>query len=292
MDNTKPKGGSVFKQVIVLSFILISPISFSASFDCQKTSSTIEKLICENSTISDYDSRLGQTYKSRVITSVGKALNELRDNQREWLKKRNSCTTPNCVLDEYKKRLTELKNTSSNCSKFKQDFVYGRTKQIPFEKKGKVKDFFKIIGEEGIAFKIRNKIIDDGNYSYLYRARINNDETDDFIITTSGGHADCTSYYFLASTEDGYKLAPGVNYGRYSNEGKLCSSWGQDMYFIKDRFSKNVTYSVIRDIKSESESFTLSLVPISDSFKTTEICKVKVNLIMENDILTRLSNGL
>jgi uncharacterized protein len=271
----------VFIRTIAVSFLLLSPVSFSASFDCKKASTAVEKLICKDNTISYYDDLLGQTYKSRVVTSFSKALSELKSEQRQWLKKRNSCTSTDCILSEYKKRITELKNASHLCDSFKQNFIYARTNAIPFEKKGKVNDFFKVIGQDNIPIKIQNNIKDEDNYSYLYRVRMNDDEIDDFVIVSSGGRADCQSYYFLASTENGYNLAPGVNYNRYSNEGKLCSSWGQDMYFIKDRFKKNVTYSVIRDIKNNNESYTLSLAPISESSKTAEMCKVKINISTE-----------
>lgn len=98
------------KQIFLFTFFFyfsLSSISYSASFDCNKASSTIEKTICTDKTLGNLDDSLQQTYKKALENSQN--ANALKTSQLEWLKNvRNCCTDNNCLNHAYISRLAEL----------------------------------------------------------------------------------------------------------------------------------------------------------------------------------------
>ncbi len=77
-----------------------------ASFDCAKAGSPIEKMICSNQMLADYDVRLMSSYKAAMAASSDKAA--IKDAQRAWMAQRNACTTLDCVSHAYQMRLRQL----------------------------------------------------------------------------------------------------------------------------------------------------------------------------------------
>jgi uncharacterized protein len=77
-----------------------------ASFDCAKAGSPVEKMICSNQMLADYDVRLMSSYKAAMATSSDKAA--IRDAQRVWMAQRNACTTLDCVSRAYQIRIRQL----------------------------------------------------------------------------------------------------------------------------------------------------------------------------------------
>ncbi len=90
--------------VFTLSF---SMLSCAASFDCTKASSKTEKMICADLRTSELDSLMDRAYKR----ALSKALNpnDVKQNQRNWLKQRNQCTDIACVKQQYEQQLTQLR---------------------------------------------------------------------------------------------------------------------------------------------------------------------------------------
>jgi uncharacterized protein len=89
---------------------LISPYALSAGFDCQKATSTVERVICNNESLSGLDSEM-----SRVFKGIHENLDEagrksLKAEQLAWLRNtRNKCANENCVLNAYFSRLEALR---------------------------------------------------------------------------------------------------------------------------------------------------------------------------------------
>ena len=87
------------RPVLSLALLAILPAAAAAadygpSFDCAKASTTVEKAICDDSTLSDFDRWVGQLYKglSAELDSAGQAA--LKAEQRGWLKdERNACAS-------------------------------------------------------------------------------------------------------------------------------------------------------------------------------------------------------
>ncbi len=91
-----------------LILVLVAGAARAASFDCTKTSTPVEKLVCGNETLSGYDEYLGRYYAS-ARAEVGSAASCLGANQRNWLRTvRNACTDASCLQRVYLERLAEL----------------------------------------------------------------------------------------------------------------------------------------------------------------------------------------
>ena len=84
----------------------------SASFDCGKAASNVEKLICGNAELSKLDENLNNAYLRVIARSDVKQ--KAIDSQRQWLKnERNVCRSTECIKIAYEKRISELGFTSS-----------------------------------------------------------------------------------------------------------------------------------------------------------------------------------
>lgn len=79
----------------------------SASFDCAKAATNIEKMICGSAAIAKLDVDLAQRYTSLIkLAPQDKKL--AQTEQREWLKERNQCSTERCLKESYSARISEL----------------------------------------------------------------------------------------------------------------------------------------------------------------------------------------
>lgn len=102
-------GGQMLKKAYFLFLLIISPTLFSASFDCTKASTDVEKIICNTSYISDLDIRLGNEYRLLMSSDISSNIkNELLRSQREWLIDRNKCVDADCLSEQYTYRISQL----------------------------------------------------------------------------------------------------------------------------------------------------------------------------------------
>lgn len=90
----------------VLGWALMVATAQSASFDCAKASTKIEKLICDNAELSKLDEELNTAYNT--VLQAEKQAASIRQNQKQWIKERNSCSSILCIRDTYKTRITQL----------------------------------------------------------------------------------------------------------------------------------------------------------------------------------------
>lgn len=79
--------------------------STSPSFDCQKATTVVEKLICSDPDLSKLDVSLAETYKE--ATSKDRSI---RDDQRAWNAEKNKCADADCLKSAYEDRISELTN--------------------------------------------------------------------------------------------------------------------------------------------------------------------------------------
>ena len=89
----------------------------SPSFDCAKASTAVQRTICRDSTLAEWDSRMGQLFR-QASALQGKS-KSLADEQRRWLTQRDSkCGSANaaearsCVLEMTEARLTGISRRS------------------------------------------------------------------------------------------------------------------------------------------------------------------------------------
>ncbi|MBW9388957.1 lysozyme inhibitor LprI family protein [Enterobacter sp. EC_62] len=79
------------KNILLASLLVASPVSFAASFDCQKASTEIEHKICDNERLSKLDEQLSATYSSALKANQENA-DTLKTVQRQWVNMRGKLT--------------------------------------------------------------------------------------------------------------------------------------------------------------------------------------------------------
>ncbi len=90
--------------------MLLSPASYSASFDCDKASTETEKLICSDSKLGFMDEDLTSVYASLMSTYPPEERVSIKDGQRAWLSDRNkTCQSVEECRDVYSKRVDDLR---------------------------------------------------------------------------------------------------------------------------------------------------------------------------------------
>lgn len=86
----------------------------AASFNCTKASTFVEREICANPTLSRLDDALNADFQhmlndfSNYPVEHPPEHEQLMATQRAWLKTRNRCTTTQCLIDSYRKRIDVL----------------------------------------------------------------------------------------------------------------------------------------------------------------------------------------
>ncbi|WP_333699036.1 lysozyme inhibitor LprI family protein [Rivihabitans pingtungensis] len=95
--------------VIAAVLTLATPLSYAASFDCQKASSSVEKAICSNPTLGKLDEALAENYRYMMASNIGDgARKDLRQTQRAWVAKRNKCADGACIEAAYRSRVDDV----------------------------------------------------------------------------------------------------------------------------------------------------------------------------------------
>lgn len=80
----------------------------AASFDCGQAKSAVDQAICQHADLSDLDEQLAEAYKNALVRSSD--ANQLKNQQRDWIKQRNACKNTNCLKQAYEFRLNFLRN--------------------------------------------------------------------------------------------------------------------------------------------------------------------------------------
>lgn len=94
--------------------LLVCMNSYSASFDCSKATTEVDKTICKNEWLGNLDEELAFFYTSLRESLSKEKSSALLSEQRKWVRERNkSCETAynkkSCLSDRYTKRVNSLK---------------------------------------------------------------------------------------------------------------------------------------------------------------------------------------
>jgi len=106
---------------------LYSNLTYSASFDCTKAKSPVEKAICSDTELGKLDEDLSKVYKDALKEHPVE--NYVKTRQRAWLKTNSYCDKSklvNCLKENYKERIKQL----SGISKIK---VYSNSNKFSYE---------------------------------------------------------------------------------------------------------------------------------------------------------------
>src|SRR6266480_1980533 len=105
------------KTTTAFSFVIMClvwmPYVRSASFDCAKAKTKIEKQICSNTKLSELDDKLTALYNKVLAQSP--VPEDTKEQQREWVKgSRNVCKDAACLERAYASRISDLKKNRWN----------------------------------------------------------------------------------------------------------------------------------------------------------------------------------
>jgi len=101
-----------FKLVVAIA-IAFPAFANSASFDCTKASTRIEKSICKDEDLSKLDELLLKNYKQYLKSSNPDDRSSVKKQQRQWLKDRTSkCDSVYQCIDTYAKRIKSIKKST------------------------------------------------------------------------------------------------------------------------------------------------------------------------------------
>lgn len=93
-------------RLLILLCLIVSSAE-AAGFDCTKTSTQIERLICDHPDLSKLDDELADFYRKALARSENP--DATRKQQRSWLRAtRNRCPDVACLKSEYTKRIDQL----------------------------------------------------------------------------------------------------------------------------------------------------------------------------------------
>ncbi len=98
----------MFKNIFTLvALTCLTSFANSASFDCSKASSPLEKAICSNPNLSALDDQMAQAYKDARAKSSNQ--DQLKSDQITWIKGARQCASDSaCIEKSYKERLATL----------------------------------------------------------------------------------------------------------------------------------------------------------------------------------------
>src|SRR5215475_15351913 len=91
---------------VTLMYLALMPWAQAATFDCDKASNFVEKVICSDSRLNSMDDQLGRLYKDALPASSNSGA--LKMEQKAWLSSRNQCKDSDCIMKAYTDRISAL----------------------------------------------------------------------------------------------------------------------------------------------------------------------------------------
>jgi uncharacterized protein YecT (DUF1311 family)/peroxiredoxin family protein len=126
----------IFIKLLIIVNILIADDYFKPSFDCQNIKGYVENSICNNEKLGHLDNIVSELYKQLIELSSN---NNLKQNQKQWLLKRNNCQTISCIEESYINRENYLGELLIKERKTWDYYLFYKNK--PFRKEKRIKEF-------------------------------------------------------------------------------------------------------------------------------------------------------
>ena len=95
----------------MLMCLVLTPWARAATFDCDKASTSVEKVICSDTRLTNLDDQLGRQYKDVLAASSNGGA--LKAEQKAWLSSRNQCKDSDCIMKAYDDRIRVLNAMSA-----------------------------------------------------------------------------------------------------------------------------------------------------------------------------------
>jgi uncharacterized protein YecT (DUF1311 family) len=173
--------------IYTAAFYLLSSNANAASFDCAKASTLIEKTICSDAKLSEFDSQLMQSYKKALASSPNAS--GLKTEQKAWLTGiRNKCTDTSCLTRVYSERISALTSDVGGVSNLKGGWpsvntaaLVGKGASIVFTNPQERERFSKLVGN--------NTDLDDYLTATIFSDEDASEvrETGDYLVIISKG---------------------------------------------------------------------------------------------------------
>jgi len=113
--------------LLALMLALCSVQSQATSFDCAKAAGFAEQSICTDSALSVLDEQLNSEYVRALDGATNR--NQVRLDQREWIRLRDNCTTKSCLATSMSERVEALSGSGPHQAKSTADFDIKRVEQ-------------------------------------------------------------------------------------------------------------------------------------------------------------------
>lgn len=101
--------------------------SYATSFDCKKASTFAEMSICTDGALGRLDEQMNSEYVRALDQAGNKA--QVRQDQRNWLQRRDNCTTKSCLSTSISERAKALKGPVVQQTQPTSDFDIKRIEQ-------------------------------------------------------------------------------------------------------------------------------------------------------------------
>lgn len=100
---------SYLMPLLGLPLMGVAPNSLAAAFDCAKSHSNVEKMICADSSVSKQDSMLNRLYLWNLESATRVEKSQLISDQKEWMTgTRDVCTSVECLSRAYDARINAM----------------------------------------------------------------------------------------------------------------------------------------------------------------------------------------
>jgi uncharacterized protein len=209
------KGTSMLHIFIFCALFPLIVNAQSAGFDCNRTTTPVEKTICTDSHLSCLDYLLLRYYKQAL--DISSKPQTLRDTQRKWLTgARNKCLDLACLSNAYNERLAILKSSLLSDVKHSADFsgLYENSHGeilVHQISSSKIKFDLSVIGpyDKNKIFSPKNNEVEDEALLVGDTAIYNEDEDCSIVFVFSNHNVSITEYgcwIYAASATGIYKL--------------------------------------------------------------------------------------
>ena len=92
--------------LLLALFAAIAGVAHGASFDCQRAGTRVEHLICDSVDLDSLDAQLQGAYAGALDRSLRPE--HVKAQQVAWLKSREACADPKCLITLYQRRIESL----------------------------------------------------------------------------------------------------------------------------------------------------------------------------------------
>jgi uncharacterized protein len=174
----------------------------AASFHCAKARTSVEKMICSDSALSDLDGRLASAYRRALVVAADPE--SQKAEQRAWLMtERKKCADVACLKQSYQQRLTALEAAVGH--KSAADYAFTKT---PFISPMIVDDLSGSVSDEGdqiIAINLTDSV-DSNRYSCEVKVQKSANESPYVSCETPGEEGErpeSFGYQFVGRTSSG-----------------------------------------------------------------------------------------